>query len=167
MRRWMWIPVLAGTACAPDPEIQTITDRSTSEFSPPGGCWEVEAGSWAASRDSALALGLVSDSLSTSWILRFDTLPPPIVSPDRPDAHAAETFIEGAWRDFPFQRWWMIGDSLFIDHPAAYSGTTLRLVAGKDAFAGLATAHTDVQVAGESRYRFAAAALRRIDCPQQ
>lgn len=166
MRQWMWMPVFILAACAPDPEVQTLANRPAPEVSPTAGCWQAEAGSWSPDRDSVLALGPVSNSLSTFWIVRFDTLPPPIVSPDRPDTRMAETFIEGAWRDFPFQRWWTTGDSLFIDHPAAFSGTTLRLIAGPDGFDGLATAHSDVQVAGESRFRYAAAALRRIACPQ-
>lgn len=167
MPRWAWMSFFLAAACTPDPEVQTLADGADPEFSPLAGCWAVETGSWAATPDAALTLGPESDSGSVPWILRFDTLPPPIASPDRPDARAAETFLEGAWRDYPFQRWWTNGDSLFIDHPAAFSGTTLRLVAGDDGFAGIATAHTDVLRPGEqTRFRYAVARLSPTDCPE-
>ncbi len=158
--------LVVAAACAPDPEVQTLSERPADyEIGPPPDCWAVGTGSWAETPDAALALGQESDSVR--WIIRFDTVPPPINSPDRPDAHATETYVEGAWRDFPFQRWWTNGDSLFIDHPAAFSGTTLRLVAGDDGFAGIATAHTDVLRPGEqTRFRYAVARLRRTDCPE-
>lgn len=167
MRQCTWMLLVVAAACAPDPEVQTLADRPDYEIGPPPDCWAVGTGSWAATPNSALALGSESDSGSVPWILRFDTLPPPIISPDRPDASATETFVEGAWRDFPFQRWWVTRDSLFIDHPAAFSGTTLRLVARDNGFTGIATSHTDVLRPGEeSRFRYAAARMRPTDCPE-
>lgn len=167
MPRWAWMSFFLAAACTPDPEVQTLANGVEREYGAPSGCWAVETGSWATTHEAAIAFGSASDSDSVRWILRFDTLPPPITSPDRLDARTAETFLEGAWRDFPFQRWWMTGDSMFIDHPAAFSGTTLLLVAGDDGFAGIATAHTDVLRPGEqTRFRYAVARLRPTDCPE-
>lgn len=153
-------------ACASDPEVRVSSDEIRQEIDLLAGCWAVESGEWVDTPEQLEPPDAWADSASVTWSLRFDTVPPPMFPEARPEARRADTFLEGAWRDHPFQRWWTAGDSLFIDHPAAFAGTTLRLVSGDDGFTGVATAHTDAQVAGEPTESYAAIRLRPAACPE-
>ena len=102
----VWPIAILVLACTPDPEVSAIADAESAEFILAGQCGEVALGPWVRSEEAEPD----SEPVSRVWTVRFDSLPPLFESGHLPEARLAHTRVEGAWHDFPFQRWWMSGD---------------------------------------------------------
>lgn len=141
------------------------------------GCWNVHAGEWRDVPEQAAEDGKTLTETPPTWLVRLDSAEAPRLFEGAEPGRAAATYLEDAWRDHPFQRWRVVNDSIVIDHPAAFAGTTLR-VAPEDApdreesmLVGLAVAHTDVAPAdapagGPPPRRYAAVRMYRLECPE-
>lgn len=84
--------------------------------------------------------------------------------PGSQTAYRAWSLENGEERDHPFHAWRFVRtDSLWVGHPAAYSGHTLRLARGGDTLAGTLATYTDVLGGDVPSPR--PARLVRIACP--
>ena len=84
--------------------------------------------------------------------------------PGRQPARRARSLVDGRERDHPFAAWrFLREDSLWVGHPAAYAGHTLRLARGGDTLVGTLATYTDVLGGEVPPDR--AARLVRTACP--
>lgn len=124
------------------------------------GCWSLETGRtdggpWEPVDPARLpeAVRLDSVRIGAGYGAAFDS------------AYRAWSIVDGGLRDHPFRAWRLVdADSVWIGHPAAYSGYTLRLGPVADTLTGRLVVHSDVL--GDSAPPPRPARLVRNDCAE-
>lgn len=135
------------------------------------GCWAVHAGEWSDVPGEVAGVGEAMAEAKPTWLVRLDSAEAPKLYETSEPGRAAYTYLEGVWRDHPFQRWRVVNDSIVVDHPAAFAGTTLRATAEPSGLVGMAVAHTDVVPEGKPvgaapPRRYAAVRMYGVECPE-